>query len=438
MITQDQLYARRDNPDTYQPWDGVLAGFDKTAKRIFFVLQDARETETPWINSASSWTDIAFDYVDLFDSKYHNVMFAWCMSSVLTSPINGTYQDVIRKGLIGVDNFIFYPMDDGYSSISGKSTPFTFAFDNAGNPTNWSFGGYYPDRDSATSKSTNPKAIKCFNGEIESITIWDTVLTADAVLNSNSLVQSDVNGTWGAAARGDHPLTSSSLANYKSNCVAHFQMREGTLTNRLIVDQAGTTVSGNQTAPTTGHTLYFIGGNSNLFGLWDYIIYDVAQGNPTISFSNGYLQFVDEAGLIRNIGTIFYDLGIVILDNEYVNSITNTASGLPFLQTISTSGMGFANLTGFNIHYVNYDSVNTFQRLIMTTKAEGDEFNITQNQTGIIKQTGEQLLTTNPGTYITTVGLYNAANELLAVAKLDRPIRKDEDHTVTININIDF
>ena len=429
--------AITDRRDVYEPWEGLLAGFDKSAKRIFFVVQDARETETPWVNSASSWTDVAWDYVDLFDSKYHTVMFGWSSSGSITAPINGASQDTIRKGVIGVDNFMFYPVDDGFSSISGKSTPITVEFGPVRQPTNWAFGGYYQDKDSATSKLTLSKAIKCFNGEIESITIWDTLLDATATLNSNLLAQNNVGGGWGAAARGDNPLTGTALTKYKGNCVAHFEIRDGSMPDKFVVDEAFAP-GGDQTAPATGHTLYLIGANANLLGQWDYLIYDVAQGDPTISFPNGLLQFVDEIGITRNIGTIFYELGIVILDNEYVNTVDATLSGLPFLQTVSTSGMGFANLTGFNIHYVNYDDINKFQRLILTTKAESEEFNITQNPTGVVNQTGKQFLFNNPGSYVTTVGLYNSLNELLAVAKTNKPIRKDEDHTVTVNVNIDF
>jgi hypothetical protein len=40
--------------------------------------------------------------------------------------------------------------------------------------------------------------------------------------------------------------------------------------------------------------------------------------------------------------------------------------------------------------------------------------------------------------YITTVGLYNEANELLAVAKTNRPIPKSENVDMTFMIKIDI
>ena len=44
----------------------------------------------------------------------------------------------------------------------------------------------------------------------------------------------------------------------------------------------------------------------------------------------------------------------------------------------------------------------------------------------------------NPQTYITTVGLYNDNNELLAVAKLSRPLLKDFTKELLVRVKLDF
>ena len=41
-------------------------------------------------------------------------------------------------------------------------------------------------------------------------------------------------------------------------------------------------------------------------------------------------------------------------------------------------------------------------------------------------------------TYITTVGMYNNRNELLAVAKLSRPVSKTSDSELIIKIKLDY
>ena len=44
----------------------------------------------------------------------------------------------------------------------------------------------------------------------------------------------------------------------------------------------------------------------------------------------------------------------------------------------------------------------------------------------------------NPVSYITTVGLYNDANELLAVAKMSQPITKDFTKEALIKVKLDY
>lgn len=44
----------------------------------------------------------------------------------------------------------------------------------------------------------------------------------------------------------------------------------------------------------------------------------------------------------------------------------------------------------------------------------------------------------NPQVYITTVGLYNDQNELLAVAKLSKPVRKSFDEELLLRVRLDF
>ena len=44
----------------------------------------------------------------------------------------------------------------------------------------------------------------------------------------------------------------------------------------------------------------------------------------------------------------------------------------------------------------------------------------------------------DPKTYITSVGLYNNANELLAIAKLSRPILKSRAREALIKVKLDF
>ncbi len=44
----------------------------------------------------------------------------------------------------------------------------------------------------------------------------------------------------------------------------------------------------------------------------------------------------------------------------------------------------------------------------------------------------------DPITYITTVGMYNNANELLAVAKVSKPIENGRDAETLVKVKVDF
>lgn len=80
-------------------------------------------------------------------------------------------------------------------------------------------------------------------------------------------------------------------------------------------------------------------------------------------------------------------------------------------------------------------SKNIFIRLRNT------EYNYSNNPsyyTGSAPQNILPAFRTIPRTYITTIGLYNSNNELLAVAKLSKPVQKSPDKEVLVRVRLDF
>ena len=70
-----------------------------------------------------------------------------------------------------------------------------------------------------------------------------------------------------------------------------------------------------------------------------------------------------------------------------------------------------------------------------------NEFNYSQNptlQTGSFGELKEFALNDDFSPYFTTVGLYNDNNELLAVAKLNKPLKKDFTKELLLRIKLDF
>ena len=69
------------------------------------------------------------------------------------------------------------------------------------------------------------------------------------------------------------------------------------------------------------------------------------------------------------------------------------------------------------------------------------EFNYSTNPsfaTGSNGQLANQDFENDPRVYVTTVGLYNDANELLAVAKLSRPLEKSFHKEALLRVRLDF
>ena len=72
-------------------------------------------------------------------------------------------------------------------------------------------------------------------------------------------------------------------------------------------------------------------------------------------------------------------------------------------------------------------------------RGKNNEFNYTQNPT-FLDQNGDikKEFVHTPTTYVTTVGLYNDMNELLAVAKLSQPLPKDFNNEFLIRAKLGF
>ena len=90
--------------------------------------------------------------------------------------------------------------------------------------------------------------------------------------------------------------------------------------------------------------------------------------------------------------------------------------------------------------YFQAQSQETVSSRYFFTRVKNGDFNYTTNPS-IIDANGNLLFTTlinNPQTYITTVGMYNDNNELLAVAKLSKPLVKDFTKEALIRIKLDY
>ena len=165
-----------------------------------------------------------------------------------------------------------------------------------------------------------------------------------------------------------------------------------------------------------------------------------------ISGSNGNYCTSCNSGSIY--GMMLPDLGIIILDtsgsafrpfisasNVTSNPTYGTANNAFRLWQSIATGSSISATTGFSLRSQEVVSSRYF-----FTRVKNSEFNYTTNPS-IIDNNGNLLYSTlinNPQTFVTTVGMYNDNNELLAVAKLSKPLTKDFTKEALIRIKLDY
>ena len=92
-----------------------------------------------------------------------------------------------------------------------------------------------------------------------------------------------------------------------------------------------------------------------------------------------------------------------------------------------------------------FQNVTNINSTLIFCRVGTNDFNYSSNPTFVNPTTG-RLRVIDPGaeatdrtfTMLTTVGLYDANDNLLAVAKLSRPIEKDFEKELTIRVRLDF
>jgi hypothetical protein len=145
-------------------------------------------------------------------------------------------------------------------------------------------------------------------------------------------------------------------------------------------------------------------------------------------------------------GWLLPDIGTIIL-NPVALSGSLAAGGIGLAVSRSFDAPGdnnarlFRAISGSTAATFTLNSQETITSDFIFVRPRSSEFNYSENPSFITGSTGEVLYSSfisNPQVYITTVGLYNDNNELLAVAKLSRPLLKDFTKEALIRVKLDF
>jgi len=101
---------------------------------------------------------------------------------------------------------------------------------------------------------------------------------------------------------------------------------------------------------------------------------------------------------------------------------------------------GAADALRHRIQNLQYNNTTELNSTVYFCRAAANEFNYSSNPTYL---SSSQIVMKNertdtPACYFTTVGLYSADNELLAVAKLSEPLKKDPTNELTLRVRLDY
>ena len=160
------------------------------------------------------------------------------------------------------------------------------------------------------------------------------------------------------------------------------------------------------------------------------------------------------------VGQVFYQAGVVVLtsslwghgsdvdddddgsdvdywvaaadDDETYKSVQDAM----FSGSISGSADGLRN----RIKNIQFNNTTELNSTIYFCRANHNEFNYSSNPTYVndSKMRVKNVTSDSPVSYITTVGLYSADNELLAVAKLSEPLKKTPENEITLRVRLDY
>jgi hypothetical protein len=179
--------------------------------------------------------------------------------------------------------------------------------------------------------------------------------------------------------------------------------------------------------------------NSGLVSTDTYLdcgrVYQIISGSNGTSYDGGtgYTTASGSYGLfLPDIATIILNPEALSASLELYPSRSSDADGLN-IDKIFTAVSGGASF--------QLNSEETVTSDYVFVRARNSEFNYSENPSFISGSTGDVLYSqfiNSPQSYVTTVGFYNDTNDLVAVAKLSKPLTKDFTKEALIRVKLDF
>lgn len=183
-------------------------------------------------------------------------------------------------------------------------------------------------------------------------------------------------------------------------------------------------------------------------------------GEYGILYATGSGEVVDDAGAVpvdrgyAKVGLIYYQAGIAVISSSVFGSLLSSSVSMsrteglpsPYLSA-SVDGVLSGSTIDINsndmrhrIKNVSFNNSTELNSTVYFCRADNTDFNYSANPTYlssskiVVKNNSQDV----PISYMTAVGLYSADNELLAVAKLSEPLKKDPTTEFTVRVRLDY
>ena len=201
--------------------------------------------------------------------------------------------------------------------------------------------------------------------------------------------------------------------------------------------------------------------------------------NKLVTVGGNVGNIVDASNTARNVGLLFYDRGIAVFDLAKVTSGSQRMSGTIDCMNDNTtyvaagktvvghiaeqanakfipSFVASASIDNICDHIastrfgsgsntsITFQNITNINSTLIFCRASADEFNYSSNPTFVDSDSDIVVIdegqeeTQRTFSFVTTVGLYDSNDNLLACAKLSRPVEKNDEKDVTFRVRLDF
>jgi len=204
--------------------------------------------------------------------------------------------------------------------------------------------------------------------------------------------------------------------------------------------------------------------------------------NQLVAFGGSVGNVVNSARTTEYAGVLFYDQGIGVFDLSTLMSGTQHVSGAiaamnasapapnvaagfmvigeassgnpnaKFIPDLMVSAsiddivdhLASARFSSGSLSAMVFQNVTNINSTLIFCRASADEFNYSSNPTYV--DSSSRLIVIDEGqentqksfTFVTSIGLYDANDNMLAVAKLSRPVEKNDEKDVTFRVRLDY